>query len=113
MPLLRQGACGGTDCSATDDVTASLLQEITQILVASATSPSLVKKTLAGLLLRYSANRFLNPLSKAEFYRSISRASQPLGDLLPNALDVARRGAKSFADDVRMQFTSAHLEIEG
>lgn len=87
-----------------DEVTAALLHEISQILLAQDTSLQLVNSVLAELLIRYTNDRFDSPDSGAEFYRTLSLASHHLGDILPNALDVVRRGAKAFPLEVRRHY---------
>lgn len=97
---------------STDEVTASLLHQISQILLVQGLSAQQVKKALAELLLRFSENRFDSAMSRAEFYKTISAASHLLGDMLPNALDVVRRGAKGFTHEVRSVNQSEYGKAE-
>lgn len=84
-----------------DEVTAALLHEISRIVLAPSLPRDLVKRSLAELLIRYQEDRFDSPHSRQELYRTISGASHLLGDMLPHALDIVRRGSKGFATEVR------------
>jgi hypothetical protein len=94
-----------------DEVTAVLLQEISQILLSPSIPRELIRKSLAEVLIRYQEEQFDSPHSRSELYRTISGASHLLEDMLPHVLDMLKRGSKSFATEVRRLSASTAREV--
>lgn len=86
----------------TDDVTQVLLAEVTDIILEPSIPSEFAKRTLEELIQRYKEDRFELPASKSQFRDLLSLATVHLGNILPDVLDVVRRGVKTFPAEVSL-----------